>query len=116
MKLTLFKDQTPARVEKDISGDIVSGAPKQFSQLMYAGHQDTIKSGIWESSAGVFRADYDGIFEFCHVLDGSATIRTDAGEEYMVEAGDGFVLDAGLKTEWMVDTYIRKHFVICKTR
>jgi uncharacterized cupin superfamily protein len=115
MKLTLFKDQTPARVEKDFSDSILAGSPKQHAQLMYSGHNGTIKSGVWESTAGVFRADYEGIFEFCHVLEGSAVIKTSGGDVYSVEAGDGFTLDAGLQTEWTVDSYIRKHFVICQT-
>jgi uncharacterized cupin superfamily protein len=105
----------PPRVEKDISDAILDGSPQQHSQLMYSGHEDTIKSGIWESTAGVFRADYEGIFEFCHVLEGSAVIKTSDGDVYSVEAGDGFVLDAGLKTEWTVDSYIKKHFLICQT-
>ena len=76
MKITLFRENAPKKVEKDISGDIVSGTPRHFSELMYAGRNDTLKSGTWESTAGVFRASYHGIVEFCHILEGSAVITT----------------------------------------
>ena len=112
MSITLFRDHAPEKIEKDISTDIVSGTPRQFVELMYAGKENTLKSGIWESSVGVFRADYDGIVEFCHILEGSAVITTSEGQTVTVRAGDGFVLDEGLKTEWTVAAHIKKHFFI----
>ena len=116
MKLTKFSDQNPPRVEKDLTGAIIRGEPRQHSQLMYAGHGDEIKSGIWESTAGVFTATMTDLVEFCHVLEGAATIKTSDGNTYSVSAGDAFVMEAGLETEWTVDTYIKKHFVICATK
>ena len=113
MNITLFSDQSPARVEKDISADIVSGAPRQFVELMFSGQQDKIKSGIWECSAGAFKANYHGIVEFCYILEGSATITTQSGQSVTVRKGDGFVLDQGLETEWVVETHIKKQFFIC---
>lgn len=112
MKFTLFRDQEVPRVEKNIADDIVSGAPKQHSQLMFSGHADTVKSGIWESTAGVFTAVMQDQIEFCHILEGSATIRTEHGETFEIKAGDAFVMESGLSMEWTVDTYIKKHFVI----
>ncbi|WP_390911874.1 cupin domain-containing protein [Pseudosulfitobacter sp. SM2401] len=113
MKFTLFRDQSPARVEKEIADSIVSGTPQQHAQLMFSGQQDSIKSGVWESTAGVFTAVMQDQIEFCHILEGSATIRTDEGETFTVKAGDGFVMESGLSTEWTVDDFIKKHFVIC---
>jgi uncharacterized cupin superfamily protein len=113
MKFTLFRDQSPARVEKEIADSIVSGTPQQHAQLMFSGQQDSIKSGVWESTAGVFTAVMQDQIEFCHILEGSATIRTDEGETFTVKAGDAFVMESGLSTEWTVDGFIKKHFVIC---
>ncbi|WP_299641528.1 cupin domain-containing protein [uncultured Ruegeria sp.] len=113
MAIVFFGDQAPEKIEKDISGDIVSGAPRQFVELMYSGENDTIKSGVWESSEGVFKADYHGIVEFCHILEGGAVITASDGQCIMVKAGDGFVLEEGLETEWVVGDYIKKHFFIC---
>ena len=110
--ITLFSEHTPPRTEKDVTGDTISGAPKQFVELMYSGQNDTLKSGIWESSAGVFRASYDGIVEFCHILEGGAVITSSDGQSVTVKAGDGFILDQGLQTEWTVETFVKKHFFI----
>ena len=115
MKFTKFSDTNPPRLEKNLTGSIISGAPVQHSQLMYAGHDGAIKSGIWESTAGVFTATMTDLVEFCHVLEGSASIKTSDGNTYHVTAGDAFVMEAGLETEWTVDTYIKKHFVITAT-
>ncbi len=112
MNFTMFKDTDVPRVKKDIAADIVSGIPEQHSQLKFAGHGDTIKSGIWESTAGVFNATMTDLIEFCHILEGSATIKTNVGT-FDVKAGDAFVMESGLETEWTVETYIKKHFVIC---
>ncbi|WP_415401758.1 cupin domain-containing protein [Tateyamaria sp. SN3-11] len=113
MSFTLFRDTPVPRVKKDTGNAVVSGDPVQHSELKYAGHGDTIKSGIWDCTAGAFTADYDGITEFCHVLEGGATITTGAGETHKVAAGDAFVMEAGLRTTWTVERYIKKHFVIC---
>ncbi|MFK7940714.1 MAG: cupin domain-containing protein [Roseovarius sp.] len=113
MKFTLFRDCDVPKVEKDIADSSVNGTPRQHAQLMFSGHQDTIKSGIWESTAGVFTAVMQDQIEFCHVLEGGATIRTGDGGSFTVAAGDAFVMESGLDTEWTVDTYIKKHFVIC---
>ncbi|WP_299546640.1 cupin domain-containing protein [uncultured Tateyamaria sp.] len=113
MSVTLFQDTPTPRVKKDIGNAIVSGEPVQHVELKYAGHGDTIKSGIWDCTAGAFTADYDGIVEFCRVLEGGATITTHTGDTFQVTAGDAFVIEAGLRTTWKVESYIKKHFVIC---
>lgn len=113
-KLVNFKQHDVPRVQNDISQNIVSGEPVQHAQLKFNSSNGKVRSGIWESTAGVFNAEYNGIIEFCHVLEGGAVIKTDTGEEFSVSAGDGFILDAGLKTEWTVETFIKKHFMICE--
>ncbi len=115
MKFTKFSDTNPPRNEKDLTGTIVSGTPVQHSQLMYAGHDGQIKSGIWESTAGVFTATMTDLVEFCHILEGSASIKTSDGNTYDVTVGDAFVMEAGLETEWTVNDYVKKHFVITTT-
>ena len=112
MKITLFKETDTPRVKKDISADIIEGEPVQHAELKFAGHNDKVKSGIWESTAGVFTADYTGIVEFCHILEGEAWIKSEDGTVTHVTAGDGFVLDEGLKTQWTVKSFIKKHFMI----
>lgn len=113
MKLVKFSDTDAPKVQKDLGDTIVSGTPVQHVQLKFLGAQDSFKSGVWESTAGVFSADYTGIIEFCQILEGSASIRTGDGKTITVTAGDAFVLDDGLQTEWTVDEYVKKNFVIC---
>lgn len=113
MTFTLFRDCDVPKVEKDIADDIVQGAPRQHAQLMFSGDAERVKSGIWESTAGVFTAVMQDQIEFCHILEGGATIRTGDGGTFTVAAGDAFVMESGLNTEWTVDDYIKKHFVIC---
>lgn len=112
--LTNFREHDVPRVQNDISQSIVSGSTVQHAELKFYSKDGNVRSGIWESTAGVFTADYTGIIEFCHVLEGGAVIKTNDGKEFTVSAGDGFVLDAGLKPEWTVATFIKKHFMICK--
>ena len=113
-QLIVFKDHDVPRVQNDISATIVSGKPEHHAELKFQGHDGKVRSGIWESTAGVFTANYDGIVEFCHILEGSARIKTADGKEFEVSVGDGFVLDAGLETEWTVDSFVKKHFMICQ--
>ncbi|MBU2891338.1 cupin domain-containing protein [Celeribacter halophilus] len=112
MKFIKFSEMNPPRIEKDLTGSVVAGSPVQHSQMIYDGHGGAIKSGIWESTAGVFTATMTDFVECCHILEGSAAIKASDGNTYTVEAGDAFVMEAGLRTEWTVETYIKKHFVI----
>ncbi len=113
MNFTLFRDTIVDRVEKDISADIVGGTPRQHSQLKFSGNREQIKSGIWESTSGVFTAVMQDQVEFCHILEGGASIKTANGQVFEVAAGDAFVMESGLQTEWTVTSHIKKHFVIC---
>ncbi len=113
MKITLFREQTPPKNQKDISADTISGDPRQFVELMYLGPGETTKSGIWECHAGSFRASYTGIVEFCHILEGSAVVTASDGQSVTVNQGDAFVLDEGLQAEWHVESFVKKHFFIC---
>lgn len=114
MHLTVFRNHDVPRVQNEISDTVVSGTPIHHAQIKFNGHNGKIRSGIWESTAGSFTADYTGIVEFCHILEGEATVKTEAGEETVVSEGDAFVLDAGLKVTWTVQAHIKKHFMICQ--
>lgn len=39
-------------------------------------------------------------------------MTTLGNNEFIVKAGDGFVMDNGLQPVWHVDNYVKKHFVI----
>ncbi len=93
--------------------DVVSGDVARNTWVHCVDLQTSSRFGFWDCSAGVFTASYDGISEFCHILEGEAHIKiTDTGDVFTVKAGDSFVMEAGLQTEWTIPTYIRKCFAI----
>lgn len=93
--------------------DVVSGEVERNAWVHCVDPKSSLRFGYWDCSARVFNADYDGITEFCHVLEGEAHVKDlTTGESFTVKAGDSFVLEAGLKTEWTIPIYIRKSFAI----
>jgi uncharacterized cupin superfamily protein len=101
------------RVKKDISADIVEGNPEHGSWLYSDDVQTGSRFGVWESSAGKFKAKMDGITEFCHILEGEAHITNlSDGQTHTVKAGDSFVMEEGFTCEWHVPNHIKKCFAI----
>lgn len=102
---------------KDDSANILSGNPTQKVWL-YANDSATgSKFGVWDCQAGKFKAKMDGIAEFCSIIEGEATITNMAdGSQRTVRAGDAFVMEPGLETEWIVPVYVKKHFAISNVR
>lgn len=99
--------------QKDISTSVVSGDPQQKVWLYSDCKSAGARSGMWDCQPGVSRATMDGIMEFCCIIEGSARIRDlTNGDVHEVVAGDAFVMTPGLETEWTVDRYVRKYFVI----
>ena len=113
MRFVKFSDQTIEPVEKNIDDLIVSGNPKHMLWSHFLGANDTFKSGMWDSTAGVFHGPMNDQIEFCHILEGEASIEIPGAETFTVRAGDSFVMDNGLQPIWHVKEYVRKHYVIC---
>ena len=109
----LFDAPEAPRNIKDDSANLIAGKAEQGVWLYSADEKTGSKSGIWECTAGRFRATMDGFTEFCHILEGEAEV-TNLGDRSRrtVRAGDSFVMEAGLATEWHVPIYIKKCFVI----
>ena len=113
--LTKFENCSTEAVQKDISDLIVSGNPVHTSWPHFVGNNKTVCSGVWQSTAGVFRGPMNDQIEFCHIIEGEARIVTEDNEGFIVKAGDGFVMDNGLQPVWYVDNFVKKHFVIIST-
>ena len=114
--LTKFSESTPPAVRQDTSGLAISGAPEHTVWVHFNGAGNTVRAGIWESTAGVFRGPMNDQIEYCHILEGSATIRTEGGGEFHVKAGDGFVMDNGLQPVWTVEARVKKQWVVISVR
>lgn len=115
MKFVSFSDQTIEPFKKEFAQDIISGTPEQNVWNYFVGANGAFKSGMWDSSAGVFRGPMNDQIEFCHILEGEARIETPDGSSRTVRAGDAFVMDNGLQPVWHVETYVRKYYVILST-
>lgn len=115
MQFINFADQDITPFDKEFAEDILDGAPRQKVWSHFVGDQGRFKSGMWDSTAGVFRGPMNGQIEFCHILEGEARIKTPDGTSRVVKAGDAFVMDIGLQPVWHVERYVRKHYVIVTT-
>lgn len=112
MQFVNFADLNTEPFDKEFAADIIAGDPKQKVWSHFVGADGTFKSGMWDSTAGVFRGPMNDQIEFCHILEGEARIETADGTSRTVKAGDAFVMDNGLHPVWHVETYIRKYYVI----
>lgn len=112
MKFVNFAELDTQPFKKEFAADIIEGTPEQNVWSHFVGADGTFKSGMWDSTAGVFRGPMNDQIEFCHILEGEARIETADGTSRTVRAGDAFVMDNGLQPIWHVETYVRKHYVI----
>jgi uncharacterized cupin superfamily protein len=91
-------------------GRLIAGNPR-FRTWNVEEREGGLYAGIWESTPGKWRIEYDE-WEFCHILSGVSIITEDGGEARTVRAGDGFVLRPGFKGSWEVVETTRKQYVI----
>jgi uncharacterized cupin superfamily protein len=91
-------------------GRLISGDPK-FRTWNVEEAEGGIYAGIWESTPGKWRIEYEE-WEFCHILSGVSVIAEDGGEARTVRAGDSFVLRPGFKGTWEVVETTRKEYVV----
>lgn len=112
MQFVNFAELDTEPFKKEFQDDIIDGTPEQNVWSHFVGAKGTVKSGMWDSTAGVFRGPMTDQIEFCHILEGEARIETEDGASRIVRAGDAFVMDNGLQPVWYVESYIRKHYVI----
>ena len=110
--LTKFADQDLDAIVQDTSKVMISGAPEHRVWVHFKGANEQVRAGVWESTAGVFHGPQTDQIEYCYILEGAAEIQTQDGAVFSVKAGDGFVMDNGLKPVWTVKDRIKKQWVI----
>ncbi|NMG41262.1 DUF861 domain-containing protein [Chelativorans sp. ZYF759] len=91
-------------------GRLISGDPR-FRTWNVEEAEGGLFAGIWESTPGKWRIEYDE-WEFCHILSGVSVIEEEGGQARTVRAGDSFVLRPGFKGSWEVRETTRKEYVI----
>lgn len=77
----------------------------------YAGENGRLYCGIWESTPGKVVINYTE-WEFCHLIEGSVVITSDAGETWQLGPGSAFMIPAGFSGTWETIETVRKHYVI----
>lgn len=63
----------------------------------------------WSKEPSEFDWEY-GEQEICYILEGSATVTSEAGETKSFGSGDWVVFESGLKCTWKIDKAMKKHY------
>jgi uncharacterized cupin superfamily protein len=88
---------------------LIAGTPK--FKTWEAEAQDGTYAGIWQSSAGTWRVEYDE-WEYFNILSGYSILTPDGADPIHLRAGDRYILRPGLKGTWQVVEETTKDYVI----
>jgi|ERR1022692_2328963 uncharacterized cupin superfamily protein len=86
---------------------ILEGNPISRNRLLSTSADSTACTLFWDCTAGRFNWFYD-IDETVYVLEGSVTIKFEAGNVCRLVAGDWVFFPKGSSAEWTVENYVRK--------
>lgn len=89
---------------------LISGDP-EFRTWNLEQADGGIYCGVWESTPGKWRIQYDE-WEYFNILSGHSIVTSEAGEEINLRAGDRLILRPGFKGTWEVVETTRKDYVI----
>jgi uncharacterized cupin superfamily protein len=104
-------ESVPSEAGAPAPDRIVSGNPVFRTWTLDARDNDTLFSGVWESTPGKWRITYDE-WEFCSILSGRSIITHEDGREMSVAGGDSFIIEPGFRGWWETVETTRKIFVI----
>lgn len=90
---------------------VVSGTPVFRTWTLDARDNDTLFSGVWESTPGKWKISYEE-WEFCSILSGRSIVTHEDGREMRVVAGDAFIIEPGFRGWWETIETTRKLFVV----
>jgi uncharacterized cupin superfamily protein len=89
---------------------LISGDPV-FTSWNIEEAEGGIYAGIWQSTPGKWRIQYDE-WEYFHILEGHSILTSDDGETFDLKAGDRLILRPGFKGSWEIVETTRKDYVI----
>ncbi len=99
--------RTDLEPEPITPADVLDGDPVARSVKLTESANGRVTSHIWDCTAGSFRWHYN-CHEVIHILEGEALIEDDAGNSFVITAGDVIQFTFGSSAQWTVPTYIRK--------
>lgn len=89
---------------------VISGSPR-FRTWSFEERPDGVYAGVWESTPGKWRIEYDE-WEYCRIISGVSIISGADGDEFRVGPGDSFILRPGFSGTWEVVETTCKEYVI----
>ncbi|MBK4725369.1 cupin domain-containing protein [Pantoea agglomerans] len=110
------KIEQPAAIESLESWGTVEGLPGTSAiklsglQKVIPGKED-IDTGIFQCGSGSYRRSVKQA-EIMHFLGGSGSFTPDGEETLTFKAGDSFFFEANTEGTWVVETEMRKLYVI----
>jgi uncharacterized cupin superfamily protein len=93
------------------AGWVLEGNPIARNKLLSVSNDGAARSYIWDCTAGRFNWFYEAD-ETIYVIEGSVVVKDGSGVTRRLGAGDTFLFSAGARTEWHVESYIRKFAII----
>lgn len=100
-------------VREDTPGDRrIAGDPQFRIWNIERAADNTVLSGIWETTPGTWRASYTGKWEFCTIVFGMLTLTEDGQPPVTYGPGESFVIRDGFTGIWEAKEPTRKHYVV----
>jgi uncharacterized protein len=93
------------------AGWVLEGNPIARNKLVSVSADGAARSYIWDCTAGRFNWFYEAD-ETIYVIEGGVVVKDASGAVRRLRAGDTYLFPAGARTEWHVETYIRKFAII----
>jgi uncharacterized cupin superfamily protein len=104
-------ERVPFEAGAPAADRLIAGAPVFRTWTFDARDDDTLYSGVWESTPGKWRVVYDE-WEFCSLLSGRSIVTRDGHPPEVLGSGDSFILEPGFQGTWEVIDTTRKLFVV----
>lgn len=106
----MFSTDAAAEISAPDADRLIEGNP-QFRTWNLEEQPGGLYAGIWESTPGHWRIQYDE-WEFCQILSGESVLHEAGGVSTRLLAGDSFVIRPGFRGSWQVIATTRKTYVI----
>ncbi|WP_293867456.1 cupin domain-containing protein [uncultured Alsobacter sp.] len=115
MSLLTTIDTNPSaepKISKALPERLVAGDPTFRTWAQDSSRDGTVRTGVWEATAGETISIKGETFEFCHILDGILQLTEDGGEPVTYRKGDSFVMKPGFRGVWKTIETVRKIYVV----
>jgi uncharacterized protein len=89
---------------------LIAGNPV-FRTWNIEDRDDRLYAGLWESTPGKWRIEYDE-WEYFQIRSGHSVVTKDGGEPVHLKAGDAYTVRPGFKGTWEVIETTLKDYVI----